>query len=126
MSEISGEPKATSKSQPEGEQATEDRPIPAESAPSRRDVNRAERPWNPYLVLVAAVLLPGVGHVLLGVPQRGLSFVFFIVIFGWVGSNLMPAHASFAGQYIGAIFVYGLSVIDAYKQARVRWETRAP
>ena len=80
------------------------------------------KPWNPYLVLVAAALLPGSGHVMLGVPNRGLVFLFFIILLGWVSVNLMPADASFVGKYIGGVFVYGLSVIDSYKRARISWE----
>ena len=76
---------------------------------------------NPYLVLAAALVLPGSGHVLNGVPQRGLAFLFFIILLGWVSAHVMPAHASFLGRYIGGVFVYGLSVIDAYKIARVSW-----
>jgi hypothetical protein len=34
----------------------------------------------------------------------------------------MPPGSSFVGRFIGGIFIYGLSVIDAYKGARVRWE----
>jgi len=79
-------------------------------------------PWNPYLVLVAAIVLPGCGHVLNGVPQRGLVFLFFIILLGWASVNVMPEHASFFGRYIGGVFVYGISVIDAYKVARVKWE----
>ncbi len=80
-------------------------------------------PRNPYLVLAAALVLPGCGHVLLGLAQRGLMFLFFIVILGWAGNHVMPETASFFMRHIGGIFVYGLSVIDAYKTARIRWET---
>ena len=79
-------------------------------------------PWNPYWVLIAGTLLPGSGHVILGVPMRGLAFLFFIILLGWVSVNLMPANSSFVGKHIGGIFVYGLSVIDSYKQARIGWE----
>ena len=79
------------------------------------------RPIHPYGVLAAAVLLPGTGQVLNGTPQRGLVFLFFIVMLGWVSMNVMPAHASFIGQTIGGVFVYGFSVIDAYKCARIRF-----
>lgn len=82
----------------------------------------SSQPRNPYAVLAAAIVLPGSGHVLNGVPQRGLVFLFFIILLGWVSANLMPAHASFLGRYIGGVFVYGLSVIDAYRIARVNWE----
>lgn len=82
-----------------------------------------EAPRNPRLVLAAALVLPGSGHVLLGLATRGLTFLFFIIVLSWVGSHVMPEHASFFGRHIGGIFIYGLSVIDAYKTARVRWET---
>jgi hypothetical protein len=80
-------------------------------------------PRHPYTILAAALILPGAGHVLLGLAQRGLMFLFFMVVLGWAGTHVMPDTASFLGRHIGAIFVYGLSVIDAYKTARIRWET---
>ncbi|MDH4259968.1 MAG: hypothetical protein OEW16_06635 [Gammaproteobacteria bacterium] len=79
-------------------------------------------PRNPYIVLAAAIVLPGFGQVLNGVPQRGLVFLFFIILLGWASVNAMPVHASFFGRYVGGVFVYGLSVIDAYQIARVNWE----
>jgi hypothetical protein len=78
---------------------------------------------NPYLVLAAALVLPGSGHVLLGLAPRGLMFLFFIIVLGWAGSHVMPEGASFFARHIGGIFVYGLSVIDAYRTARIRRET---
>ncbi|MFO0994695.1 MAG: hypothetical protein U1E67_22510 [Hyphomicrobiales bacterium] len=80
------------------------------------------KPYNPYLVLAAAIILPGGGHVLNGVPHRGLVFLFFIIVLGWATSKLAPDHVSFIGRYAGGILIYGLSVLDAYKQARVKWE----
>lgn len=79
-------------------------------------------PWNPYLVLTAAIVLPGSGHAFNGVPQRGLVFLFFMILLGWASVNVMPADASFFGRYVGGLFVYGLSVIDAYQTARINWE----
>lgn len=79
-------------------------------------------PPNPYGVLVLSLLLPGTGHVLQGLPQRGLIFLFFIVLLGWVTLQLSsPAH-SFLGRYAGGFFVYGICALDAYKVARVRFE----
>ena len=78
-------------------------------------------PTNPYYILLASILLPGSGHVWLGLAQRGLMFLFFIIILGWASSHLMPEHASFIGKHIGGVFIYGISVIDAYKIARVRF-----
>lgn len=80
------------------------------------------RPRNPYFVLAAAIVLPGSGHVLNGTPQRGLVFLFFIIVLAWASLNVMPEDASFLGRHIGGVFVYGISVIDAYQTARVNWE----
>ena len=85
-------------------------------------MSESKRPVHPYAVLAAAVLLPGSGQVLNGTPQRGLVFLFFMILLGWVSMNVMPPHASFIGRTIGGVFIYGLSVIDAYKRARVRFE----
>lgn len=79
-------------------------------------------PRNPYVVLAFALLLPGTGQVLNGTPKRGLVFLFFMIVLGWASFHVMPPRASFFGHYIGGVFVYGLSVIDAYKAARVRLE----
>ena len=80
-----------------------------------------EKPVSPYKVL-AASLVPGAGHVLLGLPQRGLTFLFFMVVFGWISYRLMPETATFLGRHIGGLFIYGISILDAYKTARIRWE----
>ncbi|MBI2800409.1 MAG: hypothetical protein HYX63_08995 [Gammaproteobacteria bacterium] len=80
------------------------------------------RPIHPYAVLAAAILLPGTGQVLNGTPPRGLTFLFFMIMLGWVSINLMPEHGSFVSRTFGGVFIYGLSVIDAYKCARVNFE----
>ena len=80
-----------------------------------------KKPINPYVVL-AISLIPGAGHVLEGQPKRGLIFLFFMVIFGWVSYRLMPETATFIGRHIGGLFVYGISILDAYKYARIQWE----
>ena len=78
-------------------------------------------PQNPYLILAVSLLLPGAGHVFLGVAQRGLMFLFFTIILGWASTHVMPTNFSFIGKHIGGLFIYGMSVIDAYKIARVRF-----
>ena len=83
-----------------------------------------DKPPHPYAVLAASLVLPGAGHVLQGKAPRGLMFLFFTVILGWVSLRVMPVDASFFARHAGGIFVYGLSVIDAYKSSRVTWETR--
>jgi hypothetical protein len=84
---------------------------------------KTEKPYNPYFILGVAVVLPGVGHVLNGNPQRGLTFLFFIIVLAWATSKIAPPQASFLGHYAGGLFIYALSILDAYKTARVKWET---
>jgi hypothetical protein len=79
------------------------------------------RPVNPYLVLLLAIVLPGVGHVVAGMPSRGLVFVFFMLLFGWTTYHLTTPDHSLIGRYAGALFIYALSITDAYKWARLRW-----
>ena len=77
-------------------------------------------PVNPYLVLGSAIVLPGSGHVILGVPVRGLQFLFFMVILAWVTAKIAPPDASFIGRHAGGLLIYALSILDAYKLARIR------
>jgi hypothetical protein len=77
-------------------------------------------PPNPYVVLGAAIVLPASGHVVLGVPVRGLQFLFFMVILAWVTTKIAPADAGFIGRHAGGFLIYTLSILDAYKIARIR------
>lgn len=81
-----------------------------------------KKPWHPYLILAAALLLPGMGHVLSGKPVKGLQFAFFVVLFGWLTTKIAPPEATFIGQHAGGVFVWCLSVLDAYRLGRLRWE----
>ncbi|MET0640124.1 MAG: hypothetical protein ABWX70_09475 [Hyphomicrobium sp.] len=79
-------------------------------------------PMNPYLVLVIATLLPGVGHVAIGQPQRGLMFAFFSLVLAIVTWHFSTPEQSFVGRSAGGLFVWALSIPDAYKLARFKYE----
>ncbi len=86
------------------------------------------RPANPYLVLAASIF-PACGHVMLGLAGRGLQFLFFMVILAWVTTKFAPADASFVGRHAGGVLIYALSIVDAYRIARIRyarWRFVAP
>ena len=74
----------------------------------------------PYLVLVIAILLPGCGQVLNRQPMRGLIFLFFMILLGTITFITAPPAASIAGHLAGGLFVYALSLPDAYRTARLR------
>lgn len=77
-------------------------------------------PVSPYLVLAVAILLPGVGQVVNRQPTRGLTFLFFIILLGAFTLKTAAPEVSIIGKLAGGLFVYALSLIDAYHQARVR------
>jgi hypothetical protein len=79
-------------------------------------------PLRPYLVLLIAILLPGVGQVLNNTPSRGLMLLFFMLMLGVVTFNLAGPEISVVGKFSGGIFIYALSVMDAYYWSRYRWE----
>jgi len=79
-------------------------------------------PINPRLVLAVALLLPGMGQVLNRQPGRGLVFVCFAVLLGAFTLKTAAPDVSFVGKVSGALFVWAMAVLDAYKVARVRQE----
>lgn len=81
----------------------------------------SRKPWHPYVVLLVAIILPGVGQVLNQVPMRGLTMLFFMLVLGVVTYEVASPDVSVIGKFAGGIFVYALSVMDAYQGARVRW-----
>ena len=80
----------------------------------------SQKPLSPNLVLLIAILLPGMGQVANRMPTRGLMFVFYVILLAVVTYNLTTPDHSFIGRYSGGIFVYMLSVLDAYRWAKYR------
>jgi hypothetical protein len=77
-------------------------------------------PLNPYFVLSVAVVLPGMGHVVCGAVRRGMMMQIFMVLGAFVTWHLAPPDASLAGRLAGGLFVYALSLPEAYRLARLR------
>lgn len=79
-------------------------------------------PLAPILVLIIAILLPGMGQVINNTPVKGLVMITFMIILGLITFNLAQSHISMVGKLAGGIFIYALSVMDAYYWAKYRWE----
>jgi hypothetical protein len=79
-----------------------------------------ERPLSPNLVLAAAILLPGMGHVLSGAPRRGMALQFFMIALGFVTWHLSSPDTSLPGRLAGGLFVYAMSLPEAYRLAKLR------
>lgn len=79
-------------------------------------------PLHPYVVLALAVLLPGAGHVAVGHPQRGFGFAFFSLLLALFTWQISTPQTSFIGRSAAGLFVWALSIPDAYRIARVQYE----
>jgi hypothetical protein len=81
-----------------------------------------KKPMHPWIVLALAVLLPGVGHVVSRQPMRGLIFLFFIILLGAFTVKTASPDVSVVGKYAGGLFVWAMSILDAYRIGRIRYE----
>jgi urea transporter len=81
-----------------------------------------KKPLHPWIVLAIAAALPGVGQVVNRQPLRGLIFLFFTILLGAFTLKTAAADVSIVGKYAGGLFVWAVSILDAYKIARIRFE----
>lgn len=80
------------------------------------------QPINPRLVLLLAILFPGAGHVAVGQVTRGLCFALFTALFMVISYVTTTPDHSFIGRHAGGLFVWALSIPDAYRLAKIRFE----
>lgn len=81
-----------------------------------------KKPINPYIVLALAILAPGAGHVAAGAQMRGLGFAFFSLLLALLCWHTTGPETSFVGRAAAGLFVWALSIPDAYRIARIRYE----
>lgn len=81
-----------------------------------------QQPVSAKLVLLTAIFLPGMGQVLNNAPKRGFYMTCFMIILGLITFNLAQPHISMVGKLAGGIFIYAISVLDAYYWAKYRME----
>ncbi|MDZ4142003.1 MAG: hypothetical protein U1C48_08365 [Methylotenera sp.] len=84
--------------------------------------NAIQRPVAPKWVLLISILLPGMGQVFNNTPKRGFLLAGFMIILGLITFNLAQPHISMVGKLSGGIFIYAISVLDAYYWAKYRME----
>jgi TM2 domain-containing membrane protein YozV len=64
------------------------------------------------VAILCALVVPGSGHILLGRPMRGLVFLFWMIIFGWISFHLTSESISTVGRISGGIAIWALSVLE--------------
>jgi hypothetical protein len=84
--------------------------------------NTLKAPIHPYVVLLLAIILPGAGHVAVGLPQRGFGFAFFSLLLALFTWHVTTPQHSFVGRSAAGLFVWALSIPDAYRIARENYE----
>ncbi len=80
------------------------------------------KPMHPLAILALAIVLPGAGQVFNREPVRGLIFVFFMLLLGGFTLQTASPEVSIAGKLAGGLFVYAVSIFDAYRKARIKHE----
>jgi len=83
---------------------------------------QSSRPLSPVYVLLIAIFLPGMGQVINNTPKKGFLMACFMIILGLITFNLAEPDRSWVGRLAGGIFIYAISVIDAYYWAKYRLE----
>jgi len=81
-----------------------------------------DRPLGPIYVLLIAIFLPGMGQVVNNTPKKGFLMACFMIILGLITFNLAEPERSWVGKLAGGVFIYAISVIDAYYWAKYRQE----
>ncbi|MGA2082549.1 MAG: hypothetical protein ABSH53_18320 [Holophaga sp.] len=74
------------------------------------------------MIVLAAACVPGSGHVLLGKPFRGLLFVLWIFLFGFITAQLAGPSISIVGRWSGGLAVWLLSILEVMRMTR--WRSR--
>jgi hypothetical protein len=81
------------------------------------------QPLHPGVVLLIAILLPGFGHVVCGRTRRGFVMQMFMISLAFVTWHLAAPDRDLVGKLAGGLFIYALSILEAYSFAKVRWLT---
>lgn len=79
-----------------------------------------EKKWAKWLPVVAALIIPGSGYVLLGKHARALQMLFFMCFLGFITFTLTSPDKSPVGRFAGGFAVWALSVIEVHKAVKLK------
>jgi energy-converting hydrogenase Eha subunit C len=85
-----------------------------------QEEKQKKAPLSPYLILIVAILLPGMGQVLNNSPMRGLIMLGFMLMLGVITYQVASVDVSVIGKFAGGIFIYSIMIFDAYYWAKYR------
>ncbi len=73
-----------------------------------------------WLIILAALIIPGSGYVLTGRPYRALTLLFFMGFFAVITFHLTGENISPIGRLSGGFAVWALSVMELMGNKRRR------
>lgn len=74
-----------------------------------------------WLTVVSSIAIPGSGYVYLGMAQRGLTMLLWMLAFGYITYQVTPPSLPFTARISGGLLIWVLSVLDAEKKAKKHW-----
>ena len=73
-----------------------------------------------WLIILAAVIIPGFGYVLTGRPYRALTLICFMGFLAFITFHLTGENISPLGRFSGGFAVWALSVMEIIDDKRLR------
>lgn len=83
-------------------------------------MKRHETRWTVWLPVLAALIVPGSGYVMLGNHTRALQMLFFMCFLGYITFMLTGPDISPVGRFAGGFAVWALSVIEVHKAVKLK------
>lgn len=74
-----------------------------------------------WLTIVSSIAVPGSGYVYLGMAQRGLTMLLWMLAFGYITYQVTPPSLYFTARIGGGILIWILSVLDVERKAKRHW-----
>lgn len=71
-----------------------------------------------WLIILAAVIIPGSGYVLTGRPYRALTLICFMGFLAFITFHLTGENISPIGRFSGGVAVWALSVMEIIGKKR--------
>ncbi|MBS4026436.1 MAG: hypothetical protein KGZ96_12270 [Clostridia bacterium] len=77
-----------------------------------------------WLIVLATVIIPSSGYVILGKPFRGLVMLFYMALLAFITYQLSGPEISPFGRFAGGFLIWAISVLEVKKLVKLRERKR--